>query len=112
MPCYRCGARQADPARGPSPWKRGVYAGGQVLICPECQRGRDWTAELDACRVCGSTALYRALGETACRACGATGDGRSAARGEAEASAAAGASEALRDDVGAALDRVLRGGVV
>jgi len=54
MPCFRCGARQTDPVRGASPWKRGVRADRQVLICPRCQAEHDWTAELD-CRDCGHT---------------------------------------------------------
>jgi hypothetical protein len=70
MPCYRCGARQADPGKGPSPWKRGVVADEQVLVCPECQSTHNWTADLDRCEKCGSTMLLRALGETRCRSCG------------------------------------------
>ena len=70
MGCYRCGARQVDPVRGASPWRRGVRGGEQVLVCPECQRDRDWTAELDQCPGCGSTALVRRLGTTVCRGCG------------------------------------------
>ncbi len=69
MPCYVCGARQTDPARGPSAWKRGVRGGVQVLVCPDCQRDPDWTAGLDRCPGCGSTALLRKLGETHCRSC-------------------------------------------
>ena len=46
MPCYRCGARQVDPDRGESPWKRGVRADRQVLICPGCQSSGDWLADL------------------------------------------------------------------
>ncbi|MET0740092.1 MAG: hypothetical protein ABWZ26_00890, partial [Candidatus Nanopelagicales bacterium] len=30
----------------------------------------DWTADLDQCSGCGSTALVRRLGLTVCRACG------------------------------------------
>src|SRR5690348_592604 len=84
MPCYRCGARQTDPGKGPSPWKRGVIRDEQVLVCPACQAGHDWTADLDRCGSCGSTMLVRALGETRCRACawskaadgaGSSGDG-------------------------------------
>ena len=71
MPCHRCGARQTDPVRGASPWRRGVRRGEQVLICPECQRGRDWTAELARCEACGSARLVRALGRTVCKDCGA-----------------------------------------
>jgi hypothetical protein len=79
MPCYRCAARQTDPGKGPSDWKRGVVGGTQVLVCPECQRSHDWTADLDRCASCDSTMLVRALGETRCRACGAVvviGDAR------------------------------------
>ena len=69
MPCYRCGARQTDPGKGPSPWKRGVIRDEQVLVCPDCQTTHDWVADLDRCEACGSTMLLRALGETRCRAC-------------------------------------------
>jgi hypothetical protein len=69
MPCYRCGARQTDPGKGPSPWKRGVIRDEQVLVCPDCQSTHDWVADLDRCESCGSTMLLRALGETRCRAC-------------------------------------------
>ncbi|MBV9098335.1 MAG: hypothetical protein JO079_09780 [Frankiaceae bacterium] len=80
MPCYRCGTRQTDPGKGPSPWKRGVVADEQVLVCPSCQQEHDWIADLDRCVSCGSTMLLRALGETRCRQCGwakeaAGGDG-------------------------------------
>lgn len=71
MPCHRCGARQTDPVRGASPWRRGVRAGEQVLICPDCQRDRDWTADLAHCAACGSARLARALGNTHCKDCGA-----------------------------------------
>ena len=70
MPCYRCGARQVDPDRGESPWKRGVRADRQVLICPACQSSVDWAGELDHCPVCSSVHLVRRLGEVECRDCG------------------------------------------
>jgi hypothetical protein len=70
MPCYRCGTRQVDPDRGESPWKRGVRADRQVLICPACQSSVDWAAELDRCPVCSSVHLVRRLGEVECRDCG------------------------------------------
>jgi hypothetical protein len=70
MPCYRCGARQVDPDRGESPWKRGVRADRQVLVCPACQSSVDWTGELDRCPVCSSVHLVRRLGEVECRDCG------------------------------------------
>jgi len=70
MPCYRCGARQVDPDRGESPWKRGVRVDRQVLICPACQSSVDWVGELDQCPVCSSVHLVRRLGEVECRDCG------------------------------------------
>ena len=79
MPCYRCGARQVDPDRGESPWKRGVRADRQVLICPTCQSSSDWMAELDRCPVCLSAHLVRRLGEVECRDCGYVRDPGSAA---------------------------------
>ena len=96
MPCYNCGARQTDPGKGPSPWKRGVIDDEQVLVCPDCQRSHDWTADLDRCQSCGSTMLVRALGETRCRACSWT----------KEASGAAPRADgSLAQDVEAALQR-------
>jgi hypothetical protein len=74
MPCYRCGARQVDPARGESPWKRGVRDDRQVLICPTCQSSADWMSELDRCPVCLSVHLVRRLGEVECRDCGHVGE--------------------------------------
>jgi hypothetical protein len=79
MPCYRCGVRQVDPDRGESPWKRGVRADRQVLICPTCQSSADWTSELDRCPVCLSMHLVRRLGEVECRDCGHVGDPSSTA---------------------------------
>ena len=70
MPCYRCGTRQVDPDRGQSPWKRGVRANRQVLVCPGCQSSFDWTADLDQCAVCSGVHLVRRLGEIECKDCG------------------------------------------
>jgi hypothetical protein len=70
MACYRCGTRQVDPARGNSPWQRGVRGDQQVLICPTCQGMHDWKADLDSCSQCGSVRLVRRLGEAECRDCG------------------------------------------
>src|SRR4051794_30864693 len=97
MPCYRCGARQTDPGKGPSPWKRGVIHDEQVLVCPECQAAHDWVADLDRCTSCGSTMLVRSLGETRCRACSFTKQAEPSMRRD---SATAGS---LADDVAAAL---------
>ena len=99
MACYRCGARAVDPARGPSPWRRGVRAGAQVLICPECQAGRDWTADLDHCASCDSTALVRRLGEVVCRNCGATAVHAASDTGTPD-------RDALGEEVSEALDRL------
>lgn len=96
MPCYRCGARQADPGKGPSPWKRGVVRDEQVLVCPSCQQVHDWTGDLDRCADCGSTMLIRALGETRCRQCGWS---------KAVEGAAGGSDGGLAADVEAALRR-------
>jgi ribosomal protein L40E len=71
MPCYRCGARQVDPVRGHSPWRRAVRDDQQVLVCPDCQAGTDWSADVDRCPQCGSVHLVRRLGEVECRDCGA-----------------------------------------
>ena len=104
MPCYRCGARQVDPPRGPSLWKRGVRGDVQVLICPDCQATPDWSGELDHCSACGSPSLVRMLGATHCRACGTVHEGQEQATREP----ASGPDDELRSEVQAALDRVLR----
>jgi hypothetical protein len=97
MPCYRCSARQADPGKGPSPWKRGVVHDEQVLVCPDCQAAHDWVADLDRCESCGSTMLVRALGETRCRECSFVKESAGAAD--------RGADGSLSADVAAALHR-------
>ncbi len=102
MPCHRCGRRQTDPVRGPSPWRRGVRSGQQVLVCPDCQ-SEDWTSDLDACPGCGSTALERRLGVTRCRACQWSQD-----VGGPSTPGAAARDDTLADDVRNALDKVLR----
>lgn len=102
MGCYVCGARQSDPARGPSDWQRGVAGGEQVLGCPACQASGAWAASLDRCASCGSTALLRRLGETSCRACGHAGEGVPAPDPPPRA---AGERAALAEEVAAALDR-------
>jgi hypothetical protein len=112
MPCHRCGARQTDPVRGASPWRRGVRADEQVLVCPDCQRDRDWTSDLAHCAACGSAALVRRLGQTVCKDCGAedrvipesipeTGTSGQAPRDLPERPPA----RSLADDVAAALER-------
>lgn len=109
MPCFRCGARQTDPARGASPWKRGVRSDRQVLICPDCQTAHDWAAELDSCAACGSAALVCRLGEVECRVCGHV---REAVREESRSTEDLVTSGApgLSEEVEAALSRVLKRG--
>jgi hypothetical protein len=120
MPCYRCGARQVDPDRGESPWKRGVVAESQVLICPPCQSAFDWQGALDRCPVCESARLIRRLGEIECRDCGHVRDGDpaggvtlSAAEPSRSREPAPAASDAggpppgLAEEVAQALEKVL-----
>lgn len=110
MPCFRCGARQTDPVRGASPWKRGVRADRQVLVCPGCQAARDWADALDRCSGCRSAALVCRLGEVECRDCGHT---RDAAPGDLVHSGAppGGSGDGdLSAEVAAALTRVLKRG--
>jgi hypothetical protein len=106
MPCYRCGTRQVDPDRGESPWRRGVRADRQVLICPDCQAAFDWTGELDRCQVCGSVHLVRRLGEVECRDCGAVGQPGESAMSDAFM-LGDGAVADLADEVERALAKVL-----
>lgn len=100
MPCYRCGARQTDPVRGASPWRRGVRAESQVLICPDCQRTHD--PDLDSCGSCGSVSLICRLGEVECRSCGAVRLARTDSH-----LVTSGATPGLSEEVEAALRRVL-----
>jgi hypothetical protein len=103
MPCYRCGARQTDPIRGASPWKRGVREERQVLVCPDCQSAADWRADLDHCAACRSAGLVCRLGEIECRDCGHV---RTAER-PTDTLVTSGAP-GLSEEVEAALSRVLR----
>ncbi|MEY9889509.1 putative amidophosphoribosyltransferase [Catenulispora sp. MAP5-51] len=106
MPCHRCGARQTDPVRGASPWRRGVRAGEQVLVCSDCQRGRDWTADLAHCAACGSPRLVRALGSTQCKDCGAQDSVTAEAPAAPEqATESRSGVTTLSEDVHAALER-------
>jgi len=121
MACYRCGTRQVDPARGHSPWQRGVRGDQQVLICPTCQGIHDWKADLDQCGRCGSVRLVRRLGEVECRDCGfaaitGAGVGRDAdvpGLSSTEVPVLSGAdAPGLSEEVARALDRVLGRGPV
>jgi hypothetical protein len=104
MGCAFCGRRQVDPVSGASSWRRAVMAGDQVLVCPDCQR-EGWTDPLDRCSACGSTMLAKRLGEVSCRGCGQVGDG---VPGGSPVVAASSPAQALRAEIDAALDRVLR----
>jgi len=103
MPCYRCGARQTDPGRGQSPWRRGVRRDCQVLVCPECQGRHDWADDLDKCPRCRSVHLVRRLGEVECRDCGTVvpPPGPGSAPGSAGAAEGAHASEGAHAGEGA-----------
>jgi hypothetical protein len=119
MPCYRCGARQTDPDRGQSPWRRGVRDDRQVLVCPDCQVSHDWKGDLDRCPRCGSVHLVRRLGEVECRDCGMIvpptgapeepgGPGTHGGAGPGEAGETPhGEAPGLSEEVALALDRVL-----
>ncbi|GAA0364067.1 hypothetical protein GCM10009530_12200 [Microbispora corallina] len=105
MPCYRCGARQTDPVRGVSPWKRGVRREAQVLVCPDCQREHD--LDLDTCATCGSIALICRLGEVECRSCGSVRLARSRDSLISADSLVPAGPPGLAAEVEAALNRVL-----
>lgn len=111
MPCYRCGSRQVDPGRGPSPWQRGVRRDRQVLVCPQCQTSHDWTTELDRCGSCDGIRLVCRLGEVECRDCGwcrpAAPLAPAEGSGTVPGAAAALGSADLAEEVAQALSRVL-----
>jgi hypothetical protein len=101
MSCQRCGARQGDPAGGPSPWKRAVSGGEQVLICPACQQDAGWQSGLDRCPECDGLRLSKTLGVLRCSGCGWSRE--AAALPPATGSAS---DELLAAEVRAALGRV------
>lgn len=103
MPCFRCGAVQTDPERGPSPWARGLSGDVQVLVCPDCQRDPQWSAHLRRCPACGSTRLSRVLGTTRCSACGSVRDDERPMTPATDAAA----PSPLRAEVDAAILRLL-----
>ena len=107
MPCYRCGTRQVDPARGHSPWRRGVKGDEQILVCPGCQASTDWTSDLDRCRHCSSVHLVRRLGEVECRDCGMTVPPDAPGSLAAGPAGAAVRAPGLSEEVALALERVL-----
>jgi hypothetical protein len=102
MPCQRCGARQGDPSRGPSAWKRAVSGGEQVLVCPICQQDAGWQSGLDRCLSCDGVRLSKTLGVLRCSGCGWTGETPQLPPPEVAA------DDKLADDVRAALGRVFQ----
>src|SRR5580698_6595415 len=101
MPCYRCGVRQTDPARGESPWRRGVLRDHLVLVCPLCVERADWAAGLDCCGRCGGTHLMRRLDQVDCLDCGHVRDACAAEPGACSPDAK------LAHEVAQALARIL-----
>jgi len=79
----------------------------QVLVCPACQAGGDWTAALDHCPRCASAHLIRRLGRVECLDCGDVRESGVAARPRLDVPGAP-ADPVLADEVSRALDRVLR----
>lgn len=107
MGCLLCGRRQEDPRKVPSPWRRGVVLDPdprQVLVCPECQADPAWSEVLARCGNCDSTALLVRFGEATCATCG-TVAARPGTRTPPSPDEAA--RTRLRDEVAAAIDRVL-----
>jgi uncharacterized Zn finger protein (UPF0148 family) len=83
-----------------------VRAGEQVLVCPDCQNDRDWTADLAHCASCGSARLVRALGNTQCKDCGAEDQVTAEAGGAPETTPESRSGiTTLSEDVHAALER-------
>lgn len=106
MPCWKCGAREVDPVRGPSPWKRGVRGGEHVLVCPACQSIHDWSNDLDHCPSCGSWRLSRALGQITCRDCGSAISQNLESDADGPAPSEEPTSSGLADEVTRALARM------
>jgi len=103
VPCYRCGGRQLDPEPGkPSPWRQGVVAEHQVLLCPDCYPTA--AADLTRCTRCAGVRLIRRLDQVESLDCHATRD----ANAEPAVPAPRQVDSGLATEVARALDR-LRG---
>jgi hypothetical protein len=76
-----------------------------VLVCPDCQAGPEWLAELDRCWRCDSIRLVRRLGEVECRDCGFVTVPETP--GETSATPGGGSAPGLAEEVALALDKVL-----
>jgi hypothetical protein len=91
-----------------------VLADHLVLICPDCQESGDWTAELERCARCGSAHLIRRLDQVDCLDCGLVrepalvgGASSPSDSSSPRSGTPSGADNALAEEVGRALDRVL-----
>jgi hypothetical protein len=76
-----------------------------VLVCPACQEDGDWTADLEHCSRCDSAHLIRRLGQVECLDCGMVREPAATL----VPPASSGTDPSLADEVGRALDRLLRG---
>jgi hypothetical protein len=84
-----------------------VLADHLVLICPDCQQSRDWTAELERCARCGSVHLIRRLDQVDCLDCGLVREPALVGGALSWRPGTPGADHALAEEVGRAVDRVL-----
>jgi hypothetical protein len=82
-----------------------VYHDRLVLVCPACQESGDWTADLEHCSRCDSVHLIRRLGQVECLDCGLVREPAATL----VPPASPGTDPSLADEVGRALDRLLRG---
>jgi hypothetical protein len=112
MPCQRCGARQGDPSRGPSAWRRAVTGGEQVLMCPTCQQDAGWQDGMDHCPACDGVRLSKTLGVLRCSGCGWSAEASVreslTIRASPPPESLPAADEKLANEVRAALGRVFR----
>ena len=107
MPCYRCGTRQADPEPGkPSPWRHGLVAEHQVLVCPGCYPAA--LGELTRCARCDGVRLVRRLDQVECLDCRLTSTlPAEGADAEPAVLAPRGEDAGLAAEVASALARIL-----
>jgi hypothetical protein len=101
VPCYRCGGRQADPEPGkPSPWRQGLVAEHQVLLCPDCYPAA--APDLTRCSRCHGVRLIRRLDQVECLDCHEIRD----ADAEPAVTAPRVVDSGLAADVASALERI------
>src|SRR5438105_13502538 len=69
--CRLCGRATYDPDKRSRPWVRGVAAGSQELVCPQCQgTNPGWDLTRPRCARCGGIPRSLTRGEATCRARG------------------------------------------